>query len=372
MQYRSFTNDNLQVSALGFGCMRLPCLTSGKPNRRESVRMIHHAIENGVNYFDTAYPYHDGASEEIVGKALAGKYRENVLLATKFPTWEATSQSKLDKIFNEQLTKLQTDHVDMYMLHCLQKSLMPNVEKYNLIDWLEKKRKQGKIRYVGFSFHDELALFKEIVDMHKWDFCQIQYNYVGENVQAGTEGLHYAAARGISVIIMEPLLGGALAKPNGKLAGIWEKNKYNHVDLALRWLWDKPEVGIVLSGMSSMEQLVDNIRYADKAKVNSLTKTEHAFIVKAQNTYHKMTPVRCTKCKYCIPCPVGVDIPTNFSLYNDAVAAPAAKTLGHNLYVMMSGESRASNCKACGACEKKCPQHLPIVKRLKDVAKLLG
>lgn len=376
MQYRSLTKDNIPVSALGFGCMRFPLLKSGKvgkPDRREAIRMLHYGIENGINYLDTAYPYHDGASEEIVGRALAtGKRREQVLLATKFPTWEATSQKQLDRIFHQQLERLRTDYIDAYLLHNLQKAYMPLVEKFKMIEWAEKKRRQGKIRYVGFSFHDDLPLFKTIIDSHSWDFCQIQYNYVGEQTQAGTAGLKYAASRGISVVIMEPLFGGVLANPGGKMAALWQKSRSKPVDLALRWLWDKPEVSIVLSGMSSMEQTAQNIEIADRAQPGSLTKAEQAFIERVQKVYRKSMPVACTKCRYCLPCPASVDIPMNFAYYNDAVAAPESIVLNKTLYGIMPPEHRASHCTACGECESKCPQHLPIRKHLKEVSQLLG
>jgi len=368
MQYRTFTKDKLQVSALGFGCMRLPLLASGKkPDQRESIRVLRYAVDNGVNYIDTAVPYHDGESEIIVGKALQKGYREKTLLATKFPMWDLTKKSDLDRILNEQLTKLQTDCIDVYLLHCLQKSYWGLVQKYEMFDWLVKKRKQGKIRYLAFSFHDDLALFKEIVDAYDWDVCQIQYNYVNENVQAGTAGLQYAAKKGLSVVIMEPLFGGTLANPVGRLGDVWKKSGQNPVALALRWLWDKPEVSLVLSGMSSMEQTVQNIETAGRSGIGTLTEEEKSIIAEAQKTYDETLPIKCTKCKYCIPCPFEVDIPINFELYNNMIAMPGdnTRTLAKNCYGMLAPTHRAGNCKNCGQCEQKCPQHLPIRENLK-------
>ncbi|MDR1383184.1 MAG: aldo/keto reductase [Planctomycetaceae bacterium] len=368
MQYRSFTRDKLQVSALGFGCMRLPLLQSGKPSYRESIRILQYGIDHGINYIDTAVPYHNGESEVIVGKALQNGYREKVLLATKFPTWAAEKKSDLDKILNEQLTKLQTDCIDVYLLHCLQKSYWGIVQKLEMYDWLITKRKQGKIRYLAFSFHDEFALFREIVDAYDWDVCQIQYNYVNENVQAGTAGLQYAAQKGLAVVIMEPLFGGTLANPVGKLGEVWKKSKQNPVDLALRWLWDKPEISLVLSGMSNMEQTVQNVEIAEKSGVGTLTDVEKSVIAEAQKIYDETLPIKCTKCKYCVPCPFEVDIPYNFELYNNMIAIPGnnnPKTLAKNLYAMLDREHRAGNCKDCGQCEQKCPQHLSIRKNLK-------
>jgi len=372
MQYRTLTKDKLKVSALGFGCMRFPLLKSGKPDEKESIRMLHYGIEHGINYVDTAVPYHDGLSETIVGKALADGRRDHVMIATKFPTWEPTKKSDLDPIFERQLKKLQTDCIDVYLLHCLQKNFWKNAQKLGMIDWLVRKRKEGKIKYVGFSFHDDFALFKEIVDVFDWDVCQIQYNYVGENVQAGTAGLQYAAKKGISVVVMEPLFGGVLANPVGSMKKVWENGKHNPVDLALRWLWNKPEVSLVLSGMSNMEQTVQNVEIAGRSGVGTLTKKELETIAVAQKAYHDLIPIRCTKCGYCMPCPAGVDIPVNFEAYNNAIAFPENATLSRNLYAFLTPEHRAGHCAECGQCEEKCPQHLPIRKHLQTVAKHLG
>ena len=371
MQYRTLTRDKLKVSALGFGCMRLPTLKSGKVDQEEAVRMLRHGIDSGINYIDTAAPYHDGDSEKVVGKALKDGYRDKVLIADKFPTWEATKKSDLDRIFNEQIAKLGVDCIDVYLLHCLHKRLMDSVKKFEMIDWIVKKREQGKIRYLGFSFHDDLPLFREIVDMFDWDVCQIQYNYVNETTQAGTEGLKYAAKKGLSTIIMEPLFGGALANPVGKLAGVFKKHKENSVDLALRWLWDKPEVALVLSGMSNMEQTVQNLEIAGRSGVETFTGKEQTVIAEAQKVYGESLPIPCTKCGYCLPCPFDVDIPSNFELYNSMSAMPETASLMKNIYAMFNSNRQASHCTECGQCEQKCPQHLTIPQFLKQVDKAL-
>jgi len=371
MQYRSFTKDNLQVSSLGFGCMRLPLLKNSKPDEKEAIRIIRHGIDQGINYIDTAVPYHDGESETIVGKALKNGYRDKVLVATKMPTWQPTKKEELDTIFEEQIQKLQVDCIDAYLLHCLQKGFWQNALKLDMISWLEKKREQGKIRYIGFSFHDGFPFFQELVDYYNWDFCQIQYNYVNETVQAGTAGLKYAAQKGLSVIIMEPLFGGVLASPPGKMNEYWKKTGQNPIDLALRWIWDKPEVALVLSGMSNMEQTVQNIEIASRSGIGTFTQEEHALISNAQAIYNESTPIKCTKCRYCVPCPSGVEIPLNFETYNNAIVMPDTHQLAKNLYGMLLPEQQAGHCTECGACEEKCPQQLPIQNLLKQVAKHL-
>lgn len=371
MQYRSLTKDKLQVSALGFGCMRFPTLENGKPDEKEAIRMLHYAIDNGVNYIDTALPYHDGESEIIVGKALKERNRDEILLATKFPVWEPTSESELDPIFEKQLKSLDVDCIDVYLLHNIQEIFWGKIQKLNMIEWAEKKRKEGKIRYIGFSYHDNFPLFREVIGAFDWDVCQIQYNYVCETVQAGTEGLKYAAEKDISVIIMEPLFGGVLVNPIGPIGDVWRECGKNPVDLALRWLWDKPEVSLVLSGMSNMDQTMENIAIADQAAVNSLTDEERNTIEKARAAYEASTPVKCTKCRYCLPCPFEVDIPKNFELYNSAKTLPGSRDLNKLLYSYLPPTHRADHCTECGECEPQCPQHLPIRQHLKDVHELL-
>jgi len=347
--------------------MRLPTLKSGKVDQKEAVRMIRHGIDSGINYIDTAAPYHEGDSEMVVGQAIKDGYRDKVLIATKMPTWEPTKKSDLDQIFDEQRTKLGVDCIDVYLLHCLHKGMIPSVKKLEMIEWIARKKEQGKIRWLGFSFHDDLPTFREIVDMYDWDVCQIQYNYVNETTQAGTAGLEYAAQKGISVIIMEPLFGGALAKPMGKLAKVFDKHKANPVDLALRWLWNKPEVSLVLSGMSNMEQTVQNLAIAGRSGVRTLTDKDQAVIAEAQSVYTESRPVQCSKCRYCLPCPSEVDIPYNFELYNSMSAMPETASLMKNIYLMFASSHQASNCNECGQCEQKCPQYLPIPQLLKQV-----
>ncbi|HCD09949.1 MAG TPA: aldo/keto reductase, partial [Thermoanaerobacter sp.] len=323
MQYRQFGKLNIAISALGFGLMRLPAIDNdnSKIDEAEAIRMIRYAIDNGVNYIDTAWPYHGGNSEIVAGKALKDGYREKTFLATKLPTWLINEKEDMDKYLNEQLKKLQTDYIDFYLLHALDKSKWENMKKVDALSWAEKKKQEGKIRYIGFSFHDEYPVFQEIVDYYdKWDFCQIQYNYMDIDVQAGENGLKHAASKGLGVVIMEPIRGGRLANPPKAVQDIWDtaKVKRTPAEWALQWLWNQPEVSVVLSGMSTFEQLKENIESAKRSGINTLTKEELEIVSKVRNKYKELSPIACTGCNYCMPCPNGVNIPRNFELYNEA------------------------------------------------------
>ncbi|EIW00051.1 aldo/keto reductase [Thermoanaerobacter siderophilus] len=371
MQYRQFGKLNIAVSALGFGLMRLPVIDNdnSKIDEAEAIKMIRYAIDNGVNYIDTAWPYHGGNSEIVAGKALKDGYREKTFLATKLPTWLINEKEDMDKYLNEQLKKLQTDHIDFYLLHALDKSKWENMKKVDALSWAEKKKQEGKIRYIGFSFHDEYPVFQEIVDYYdKWDFCQIQYNYMDIDVQAGEKGLKYAASKGLGVVIMEPIRGGRLANPPKAVQDIWDtaKVKRTPAEWALQWLWNQPEVSVVLSGMSTFEQLKENIESAKRSGINTLTKEELEIVSKVRNKYKELSPIACTGCNYCMPCPNGVNIPRNFELYNEAHM--------YNIYEANRkaykdlGDAKASSCIECGTCESVCPQHLTIIDYLKEVA----
>ena len=374
MQYRNFGKTGLKVSTLGFGTMRLPT-TSGKPDEhvdeKEAIRLIRHGIDAGINYVDTAKPYHGGRSEQVVGKALKGGYREKVTVATKLPTWEIDSKKTADRIFDEQRTDLGIDKIDVYMLHTLQRCFQPIVQKHKLIDWIAGKKEKGQVGHIGFSFHDDYVFFKELVDSFDgWDFCQLQYNYVNETVQAGTQGVRYAAEKGLGIIVMEPLLGGVLAKPPGKMGERLASpagKKFNPVDLALRWVWNKPEVSVVLSGMTAFDHVVQNLDVANRSSVGNLTEAEAAFLDELRKAYDESQPIKCTKCRYCMPCPSGVDIPLNFETYNNNAAADQGSDLFKVLYGMMAADIRADQCTQCGTCEENCPQKLAIPKLLEIV-----
>ncbi|SHJ45267.1 aldo/keto reductase [Tepidibacter formicigenes] len=376
MLYRKFGKTNEEVSILGFGCMRFPVI-DGKDNQineEEAIKQIRYSIDNGINYIDTAYPYHGGMSEIVTGKALKDGYREKVYLATKLPSWLINSREDMDKYLNEQLEKLQVDYIDFYLVHALNKNFWENLKKHKIFDFLNSAIEDGRIKYAGFSFHDELPLFKEIVDSYDWSFCQIQYNFMDENYQAGKEGLKYAADKGLGIVIMEPLRGGSLAKKVPEdIQAVWDKSniKRSPAQWGFRFLWNHTEITTVLSGMNDMEHIKENIESAKGAYPNSLTDKEISLIEEVKNIYQKRMVVNCTNCRYCMPCPAEVDIPQNFmqlnnaSMYNDI---PSAKFHYNNF---VKGKNKgASNCIECGKCEEACPQNIEIRKMLKEVVKI--
>lgn len=370
MKYREL--NGTQVSQLGFGCMRFPVVDGDVANIDEvkSTEMIRYAIDNGVTYIDTAYPYHKGMSEKFVGKALQDGYREKIKLATKSPSWLIKSYEDFDKYLNEQLENLQTDYVDFYLIHALDRNKWENVKKHGVFKFMDAVKKDGRVKNIGFSFHDSLDLFKEIVDSYDWDFCQIQFNYIDENYQAGLEGLNYAASKDIGVVIMEPLRGGKLVNnlPNDILDKFNCCNKnQSPAAWGFRYLWNYPQVKVVLSGMSEMAHVKENIKIADNAHVDCLNENEKKALKDVQEVFHDRILVDCTACKYCMPCPQGVDIPDNFEILNQASLFDdfdaAKKIYDKNL----TAEEKASNCIECGKCEKACPQHIEIRSMLKEV-----
>jgi len=375
MQYRKFGQLDKEFSALGFGTMRLPVIDGQDANVDETaaIEMMRYAIDNGVNYFDTAHPYHGGNSETVVGKALAGGYRDKVAVATKLPPWEVQTRADFDRLLDEQIAKLGCGHIDMYLLHCLQWKWWPMLRDMGILEWLEGAKKDGRIGEAGFSFHDNVDIFKEIVDAYDWAFCQIQYNYVNEDVQAGTEGLKYAADKGMAVIVMEPLFGGTLASPGGAVADIWTQANLDPVDTALQWLWNKPEVSLVLSGMSNMQQTQANIASADRSGVGTLPVAAAETVARVQEKYAEISTIPCTKCRYCMPCPTGVNIPLNFEYYNAALTFEGnARQLHRNLYAALPDDQKAAACTQCGLCEDKCPQSLAISQLMPTVVKEIG
>ncbi len=376
MQYRKFGKLDWAVSALGFGCMRLPTL--GAPaaiNEPEATRMLHAAIEQGVNYVDTAYPYHGGQSEYFVGRALkAGNYRSRVRLATKLPCWKVETAQDFDRLLNEQLGKLQTDHIDFYLLHGLGAERWHKMRDLGVIAWAEGALADGRFRHLGFSFHDSYEVFQEIVDAYDWTFCQIQYNYMDIEYQAGTRGLQYAASKGLAVVIMEPLLGGRLVNPPAPVQSLWDSapEQRSAAGWALQWLWNQPEVSVVLSGMSAMEQVEDNLAHAAASAVGQLTSRELGLVDEARKLYQSLCPIPCTKCEYCMPCPNGVNIPRNFEIFNQGKMYAKPQSARNDYKVWLPKEEWASECIDCGTCEPLCPQQIPISDWMPIVHSVLG
>jgi predicted aldo/keto reductase-like oxidoreductase len=379
MQYRRFGRLDWQGSALGFGAMRLPLTDANQANidEFEAIRMIRYAIDHGVNYLDTAYPYHMGQSERVVGRALRDGYRERIKLATKMPVRMVESAGDFNRYFDEQLERLQSNKVDFYLLHGLNGRSWAKVRDLGVLSWAEDNIAKGNFDYLGFSFHDDYEAFRGIIDDYdNWTFCQIQYNYMDTNYQAGTDGLKYAAQKGLAVVVMEPLRGGRLTKPPASVANLWESaaQKRTPAEWGLLWVWNQPEVSLALSGMSTMEQVVENVAAAGRSGPGILTADELKLIDQAREEYKKLSPIPCTKCGYCLPCPNGVEIPTIFELYNEAIIYNDARTARFR-YRGPNGlkeEQRADQCIECEECVEACPQQIPIPEWLKKAHLLLG
>ncbi|MCD4703336.1 MAG: aldo/keto reductase [Methanosarcinaceae archaeon] len=376
MLYRTLGKTNESVSILGLGCMRLPTLDEDHTHIDEemAIRIVHHAIDHGINYIDTAYPYHGGKSEPFLARALRRGYRKRVHLATKMPSWLINSRQDMDDYLDEQLERLDTDHIDFYLIHTLNHDYWPKLTEIGLFDFLNQARQDGRIRYTGFSFHDEVGLFKQIVDAYPWDICQIQYNYLDTDYQAGREGLLYASQRGLGIVIMEPLRGGCLAEmvPDD-VRQVWNKNqtKRSPAGWGLQFLWDQPQISTVLSGMSTLDQLQENLETAEHGHPNSLSEQERSLITEVSELYRTKLKVNCTGCHYCLPCPTGVNIPLIFKYLNNAMMFNNLQK-ARKMYADHVGDDRkASNCIDCGRCAEHCPQDIPIPEMLEETVRLL-
>lgn len=373
MEYRKFGNTGLAVSALGFGCMRFPILDgdSARIDEPLATAMLRKAIDQGMNYVDTAWPYHMEQSEPLVGRALQDGYREKVFLATKMPSWLVKSPEDLERLFTTQLERLQTDHIDFYLLHALNAGYWDNYLKVKVFDWAERKLAEGQIRHLGFSFHDRYEVFDRILNGYDdWSFCQLQYNYMDVNEQAGRRGVLEAAEKGLGVIVMEPLRGGKLAvqNPPAQVAEAFRHSQHawTMAEWALQWLWDQKEVSLLLSGMSTMEQVEQNLQSASRSGVGSLTDHDRETIRRVQQAWSGLAPVPCTGCEYCMPCPNGVQIPRIFKLYNESTMYDR-QGRGQNAYQdEFTEDQRADMCVECGQCEDLCPQSIQIIQQLKD------
>lgn len=372
MNYRDFPAAGKQVSALGMGCMRLPTLNEeGHPiDRPEAIRLIRRAIDGGVTYVDTAYGYHDGKSEGLVGEALKDGYRERVTLATKLPVWLVKEHADMEKLLDEQLGRLGVDHVDVYLAHALDGKRFDEMEKLGLLDFMDEMVKKGKIRYPGFSFHDDAAAFRHIVDSYDWKVAQVQMNLLDEFNQATMDGVRYAASKGIRLVVMEPVRGGALVKgvPE-EVKALYEEGAPGRsaAEWAFRWLIDKPEFMTILSGMSTEKQVDDNLRIFGAADVGCLTEAEKDVVTRVRKAYEARIKVGCTGCEYCMPCPQGINIPLIFKSYDTASMFGDAEGFKRQYNTRI--EVKASACVGCESCVSACPQHFatPIPEMLRRI-----
>ena len=364
MEYRKFGKTDLTPSILGFGMMRLKKNEDGTLDEQWAIQTLRSAIDRGLTYVDTAYIY--GDSERVTGLCLQDGYREKVTLATKMPVALLTCEEDFERILDEQLERLQTDHFDVYLLHALSRHRWENyVLKYNVLAHAEKARAAGKIKYLGFSFHDNFDAFKTILyGYDKWDFCQIMLNYMDNHYQAGLEGLRLAHEKGLAVVIMEPLRGGLLAQVPEDVAKLLPKNP---VESALDYLWNKEEINVVLSGMSDTEQVEQNLTYANRAHAGMLTEEENNAIIDAGNLMRQKMSVPCTGCNYCDVCPQGIAIPQIFKIFNDQKLD--GDLFGAKAAYEKLGEHNAQNCISCGACVAQCPQQIEIPQKLANIHK---
>ncbi|MDR1017799.1 MAG: aldo/keto reductase [Lachnospiraceae bacterium] len=371
MNYRKDIKSGNELSILGFGCMRLPG-AFGKPDMKKSEELLMTAYNNGINYFDTAYLY--PGVEETVGAIFAKNgIRDKVNIAAKLPHGLCKKYEDFDRFFNIELERLQTEYIDYYLVHNITSfAVWQKAVDLGIKDWIRSKKETNKVRRIGFSFHGPAKDFPKIIDDFDFDFVQIQYNYINTNYQAGTEGLKYAHSKGLPVIIMEPLLGGKLVNglPEGAIKEMNKTNSWSPAKWGLKWLYSQKEVTVVLSGMNEMKQLEENLQIVSDEKVGEFSEEETETIERVIKAFEKAYKVRCTGCNYCQPCTVGINIPACFTAYNNSYAINwMAGEFGYITQSgAMSGKSTyASDCIACGKCEKQCPQHIEIIKELKNV-----
>ena len=376
MQYRTNPRNGDRISALGLGCMRFPG-PPGRPDPARARELIARAVERGINYLDTAYLY--PGNEACVGAALEDLgLRDQVLLATKLPHGSVRARQDLDRIFDEQLRRLRTDHVDYYLVHNVTSPAQwGRLCELGIEDWIARRRAAGRIRQMGFSYHGSAGDFPVVLDAYDWDFCQIQYNYAGETYQAGTAGLRAAAARGLAVFVMEPLMGGRLAdrlpdRVRRIIDAAATPELATPAAWGLSWVWDHPEVTMLLSGMNAPEQIDENAALAERALPGSLAPAQHEVIARVVEEFERTNRVPCTGCNYCMPCPQGINIPGCFSAYNASYAHGWFTGLSQYFTasaIRTSEPKLVSNCVRCGACARHCPQHIDIPARLEEVAR---
>lgn len=368
MKCKKMEKLNIEPSLLGFGCMRFPLLANGSIDEVEAEIMLDEAIANGVTYIDTAFPYHNGESEPFVGRVLNKFPRSSYFLATKLPVWKLQNEAEVKATFELQLQRLDKDYVDFYLLHALDKEKWEKVKAFHVIPFLEEMKRQGKIKYLGFSFHDEYEIFEEIINAHDWDFCQIQLNYMDTNLQAGLRGYELTKEKNIPLVIMEPIKGGRLINLPDEIKKVF-LDVDPHASMAswaLRWVGSFENVKVILSGMSTMEQVQDNIHTFDLFQV--LNEQEQQAIQQVSDALHARVRNGCTGCEYCMPCPFGVNIPKNFTIWNhDGMYQEPDKA--KEKYSELKDE-QASKCQQCGACEAMCPQAIHIRDDLAKISHL--
>lgn len=369
MEKRKLEKLGIETSLLGFGCMRFPTTSEGKIDEPKAEEMIDKAIAAGVNYIDTAYPYHDKQSEPFVGKVLKKYPRNSFYLATKLPVWLVETKTDIERIFEEQLERLQTDYIDFYLLHAMNKERFDKMKEIGCMDVLEAKRAEGKIKYIGFSFHDGYEVFEEAIGEREWDFCQIQLNYMDADEQAGLKGYELAASKGIPVVVMEPIKGGSLASFAEDITSEFKRLDADAsvASFALRWVGSLPGIKVILSGMSTMEQVEDNLKTFGEFKPLSVEEKET--IDKVVETLNSRIQNGCTGCRYCMPCPAGVDIPACFSAWNTYHMYQNYNAVSWKWEHDIGQEKQAKNCVKCGKCEAVCPQKISIRKDLEKVQK---
>lgn len=366
MEYRTL-NEDYKPSLLGFGCMRFPLDAQGNIDEAEAEKMLDHAIAHGVNYIDTAFPYHGGESEPFVGRVLKKYDRSSFYLTTKMPLWNIQSLDDAKTMFENQLKRLDVDYVDFYLLHAMDKAKWEKVKELGILTYCEELKKEGRIRNLGFSFHDEYDVFEEILTYRKWDFCQIQYNYIDTDIQAGDKGYALAEKRDIPMVVMEPIKGGSLSVLPDDISAMFRNHAPDKSisSWALRWVGSKPNIKVILSGMSTFDQVVDNLKTFDHFE--TLNETELKLVNQVAQAIRARTKNGCTGCEYCMPCPFGVHIPKNFKLWNEFSKYGNKETTRKAFYETMKPEERADQCKKCGKCETLCPQHIAIRDDLEHV-----
>ena len=373
MQTVPFGKFGFSVSRLGFGCMRLPTKKEGDKtviDRPRAIAMLRHGIDSGISYVDTAYPYHNGESEIVVGQALKDGYRDQVTLTTKLPLWAVQEEKDMNRLLDEQLKKLDVPYLDFYLLHAMSKDRLEMIQTLHYKDFLNQAIKDGRIKHAGFSFHDDYDTFVKILhDYDNWGLAQIQFNYLDDDKQATEAGLHEAGKLGVPIVVMEPLRGGALARAPKNVQALMDtaQKKRSAVEWAFAYIADFPEVATILSGMSTEEQLEDNLKIFQNLTVGGLTDEERALIKQLKQAYISRMPIGCTGCRYCQPCPQDVHIPDIFGAYNESQMFDNPQNFANRYGRMIAAGNDASKCVACGACESICPQHLNVIDLLQKI-----